>query len=113
MQAGLREQQGHHGQVEKKSSPADDSKFQKSDRKVAAGATQTPQLLGVQEHDLSGKFRFTIRPRAEGIWNFLDARGMKSRENFQEDFESSSVQLVFYFGEILAPNQKIPRHWIF
>src|SRR6266576_417456 len=104
----MREQRAHHGQVEKKSSPADDSKFQKSDRKVAAGATQTPQLLGVQEHDRSGKFRFSIRPRTECIWDFLDARSMKSRENFQEDFESSSVQLIFYFGEIIAPNQKIP-----
>src|SRR6267378_2314122 len=104
----MREQQGHHGQVEKKSSPTDDSKFQKSDREVAAGATQAPQLLGVQEHNLSCKLRFSIRPRAECIWNFLDARSMKSRENFQEDFEPSSVQLIFYFGEILAPNQKIP-----
>src|ERR1035437_4502675 len=69
--------------------------------------------MEVLQNHPPGQLGLALGPRAEGVRDFLDFRSAKFRENLQENFETLSVQLLFYFREILAPNQEVARHRIF
>src|SRR5436309_3048127 len=108
MEICSREEPRHYGEVDENSCSADHGSFEKSHRKMPACAAQSPQLLSVLEHDLACKLRFAVRTWLKRIRDFLNFGSLKSRQNFEENFETFSIQLIFYFGKVLAPNQKIP-----